>query len=124
MSERSCDRHSRSWSSCAACVERRAEWELEGSTDAAPRTSIGRQPASLSLDAYVAVAPRVVADLVAEFGEPAALRLLNGKPAEPVAPRPQPAPFDPSLLAPPGAVGLPRAHRSKGRAEIVKAAGW
>lgn len=85
-----------------------------------PRIDVSLTPAELTLEAYRRLAPFVVANLVKEFGEAAALRLLNGKPA----PAREVAPFDPALLEPPGAIGIPRIH-SRGRNNTSEpAAGW
>lgn len=95
-----------------------------GNFGAKPRRQPSRDhsltPADLSLEQYREVAPRVVDDLVAEFGEAAALRLLNGKPA----PSSEVPPFDSALLAPPGAAGNPHGHRSKGQARLIETGGW
>lgn len=76
-------------------------------------------PASLPLSAYERADSSIVALLVNEFGEDGALRLLNGPQNNTV----DPAPADPATIAPPGAVGIPRAHRTTGRAHIIEANG-
>lgn len=80
-----------------------------------PTTDLSTCPANLTLEQYRLVSPFVVANLVREFGEAAALRLLNGKPK----PEPAVVPFDPALLAPPGAATVPRAHRTRGNGHLI-----
>lgn len=66
---------------------------------------LSRQPANLPLSAYLAVDPKTTAELVAEFGEASALRILNGKPYLVAV-----APADPATIPPPGAKAFPKAH--------------
>lgn len=79
--------------------------------------ALNRQPASLTLEQYRRVDPVAVGLLVREFGTDGALRLLNGPRQRACV---KPAPADPATIAPPGAVGIPRAHRSKARVEVIR----
>lgn len=76
-------------------------------------------PAHLTLEQYEAADPRVVAELVAEFGKAGALRLLNGKPP----PAPVAVPFDPALLAPAGAKGVPKSQKVARRQNVAETSG-
>lgn len=80
----------------------------------------GPQPANarLPLARWRQIDPDLVLRLTAEYSEDETLRILNGP--EPVEPPAPPVPFDPSLLAPPGAVGLPRSHRTRARSGLVE----
>ena len=69
----------------------------------------------LTLDDWRALATATVDWLVRDYGEAGALRILNGPPKP--EPTPGPPPFDPALLAPVGAVGIPRRHG--GRAALI-----
>lgn len=70
--------------------------------------------ARMDLEGWRGVARATVDWLVRDYGTDGALRILNGP--EPVG-TPAPVPFDPSLLAPPGAVGRP-ADRRGARARL------
>lgn len=78
--------------------------------------------ARMDLELWRRIDADLVLRLLASYSEDETLRILNGPEAAP--PPPAPEPFDRSLLAPPGAVGIPRVHRTKAHAALLESGGW